>query len=319
MKTKEDKWVTTHPPLHDDDATIPGGSLLKKPTPDDTRNGVRLGRQNSLYRSDVQTSRVITGVHDVNDSTRPEENKELDLGHSLPTVYREDVLFAVSRPIEIVERCVGLRAIPPGCCPEGVTNDGNESRVLPQLERIASKISVLRLLDASSLNIIGDLVIYRTDTVMTDQRRLGGDCLGKWSSASVTLHELANPLPSPVSVVQTARPRSPPPLRRKSARQNYPRTYVTPLDPETTSNMSPYGKQYAHMRRVLTKSCRYPPDRLFPPHVVDPRQQVNHFQMLSSGAQQNLLLNSLNFPPITQSFRPFQLMPPRFPHNQPDK
>ncbi|KAG4128228.1 hypothetical protein ERO13_D09G008150v2 [Gossypium hirsutum] len=58
---------------------------------------------------------------------------------------------------------------------------------------------------------------------------------------------------------------------------------------------------------------------LFPPHVVDPRQQVNHFQMLSSGAQQNLLLNSLNFPPITQSFRPFQLMPPRFPHNQPDK
>ncbi|MBA0712301.1 hypothetical protein Golax_011411 [Gossypium laxum] len=72
--------------------------------------------------------------------------------------------------------------------------------------------------------------------------------------------------------------------------------------------------------------CPLPPPQpgggappLFPPHVVDPRQQVNHFQMLSSGAQQNLLLNSLNFPPISQSFRPFQLMPPRFPHNQPDK
>ncbi|TYJ16831.1 hypothetical protein E1A91_A09G009200v1 [Gossypium mustelinum] len=72
--------------------------------------------------------------------------------------------------------------------------------------------------------------------------------------------------------------------------------------------------------------CPLPPPQpgggappLFPPHVVDPRQQVNHFQMLSSGAPQNLLLNSLNFPPITQSFRPFQLMPPRFPHNQPDK
>lgn len=72
--------------------------------------------------------------------------------------------------------------------------------------------------------------------------------------------------------------------------------------------------------------CPLPPPQpgggappLFPPHVVDPRLQVNHFQMLSSGAQQNFLLNSLNFPPITQSFRPFQLMPPRFPHNQPEK
>ncbi|GMI99287.1 plastid transcription factor 1, TEOSINTE BRANCHED1, CYCLOIDEA AND PCF TRANSCRIPTION FACTOR 13 [Hibiscus trionum] len=62
---------------------------------------------------------------------------------------------------------------------------------------------------------------------------------------------------------------------------------------------------------------------LFPPHVADPRQQVNHFQMLSSGEQQqNLLLNSLNFPPFssaTQSITPFQLISPRFLHSQPDK
>ncbi|KAL4353577.1 hypothetical protein GQ457_06G042460 [Hibiscus cannabinus] len=62
---------------------------------------------------------------------------------------------------------------------------------------------------------------------------------------------------------------------------------------------------------------------LFPAHAADPRQQVNHFQMLSSGAQQqNLLLNSLNFPPfssVPQSITPFQLMSPRFLHSQPDK
>ncbi|XP_021297555.1 transcription factor TCP13 [Herrania umbratica] len=71
---------------------------------------------------------------------------------------------------------------------------------------------------------------------------------------------------------------------------------------------------------------------LFPPHAtasleIDPRQQVNHFQMLSSGAQ-NLLPNSLNPPPyaISQSIRPFHLsMNPRLPHShnssgsQPDK
>ncbi|KAE8733263.1 Transcription factor TCP17 [Hibiscus syriacus] len=61
----------------------------------------------------------------------------------------------------------------------------------------------------------------------------------------------------------------------------------------------------------------------FPPHPVDPRQQINHFQMLSSGAQQqSLLLNSLNFPPfssVTQSITPFQLISPRFLHSQPDK
>ncbi|KAK8533863.1 hypothetical protein V6N13_028449 [Hibiscus sabdariffa] len=63
---------------------------------------------------------------------------------------------------------------------------------------------------------------------------------------------------------------------------------------------------------------------LFPPHAVDPRQQVNHFQMLSSGAQQQnfLLNNSLNFPPfssVTQSTTPFQLISPRFLPSQPDK
>ncbi|XWS44408.1 hypothetical protein CRYUN_Cryun15aG0042700 [Craigia yunnanensis] len=72
----------------------------------------------------------------------------------------------------------------------------------------------------------------------------------------------------------------------------------------------------------------------FPPHAtssleIDPRQQVNHFQMLSSGAQ-NLLPNSLNPPAaaysISQSLRPFHLsMIPRLPNshnssgNQPDK
>ncbi|KAE8694371.1 Transcription factor TCP5 [Hibiscus syriacus] len=66
---------------------------------------------------------------------------------------------------------------------------------------------------------------------------------------------------------------------------------------------------------------RTPP--LLPPHPVDPRQQVNHFQMASSGAQQqSFLLNSLNFPPfssVTQSITPFQLISPRFLHSQPDK
>ncbi|KAE8675795.1 Transcription factor TCP17 [Hibiscus syriacus] len=61
---------------------------------------------------------------------------------------------------------------------------------------------------------------------------------------------------------------------------------------------------------------------LFPPHPVDPRQQINHFQMPSSGAQQqSLLLNSLNFPPfssVTQSITPFQLISPRFLHSHPD-
>ncbi|XWS32971.1 hypothetical protein CRYUN_Cryun22dG0037000 [Craigia yunnanensis] len=73
---------------------------------------------------------------------------------------------------------------------------------------------------------------------------------------------------------------------------------------------------------------------LFPPHAtasleIDPRQQVNHFQMLSSGAQ-NLLPNSLNPPAggysISQSIRPFHLsMTPMLPNshnssgNQPDK
>ncbi|XWS30149.1 hypothetical protein CRYUN_Cryun24cG0093000 [Craigia yunnanensis] len=71
---------------------------------------------------------------------------------------------------------------------------------------------------------------------------------------------------------------------------------------------------------------------LLPPHAtasveIDPRQQVNHFQMLSSGSQ-NLLPNSLNPPAysINQSIRPFHLsMTPRLPlsHNnsgsQPDK
>ncbi|OMO97447.1 Transcription factor, TCP [Corchorus capsularis] len=79
---------------------------------------------------------------------------------------------------------------------------------------------------------------------------------------------------------------------------------------------------------------------LFPPHAtansldnIDPRQHVNHFQMLSSGAQ-NLLPNSLNSPvaySISQSMRPFPLSmsmtpPPRLPHShnssgshQPDK
>ncbi|XVF60694.1 hypothetical protein PTKIN_Ptkin08bG0069000 [Pterospermum kingtungense] len=61
---------------------------------------------------------------------------------------------------------------------------------------------------------------------------------------------------------------------------------------------------------------------LFPPHAttsleIDPRQQVNHFQMLSSGAQ-NLLPNPLNSPayPISQSIRPFHLsMTPRLAHS----
>ncbi|XP_022773760.1 LOW QUALITY PROTEIN: transcription factor TCP13-like [Durio zibethinus] len=61
---------------------------------------------------------------------------------------------------------------------------------------------------------------------------------------------------------------------------------------------------------------------LFPPHAtasleIDPRQQVNHFQMLSSGAQ-NLLPNSLNPPAyLSQSIRPsFHLsMTPRLPHS----
>ncbi|XP_022751945.1 transcription factor TCP13-like [Durio zibethinus] len=61
----------------------------------------------------------------------------------------------------------------------------------------------------------------------------------------------------------------------------------------------------------------------FPPQTtasleIDPRQQVNHFQMLSSGAQ-SLLPNSLNPPAaaysISQSIRPFHLsMIPRL-HN----
>ncbi|KAL4368917.1 hypothetical protein GQ457_05G009820 [Hibiscus cannabinus] len=49
------------------------------------------------------------------------------------------------------------------------------------------------------------------------------------------------------------------------------------------------------------------------------RQQVNHFQMLSSAAQ-TILTNSLNPPPpysISQSIRPFHLsIIPRFPHSQ---
>ncbi|XVF14412.1 hypothetical protein REPUB_Repub09cG0056800 [Reevesia pubescens] len=61
---------------------------------------------------------------------------------------------------------------------------------------------------------------------------------------------------------------------------------------------------------------------LFPPHStasleIDPRQQVNHFQMQSSGAQ-NLLPNSFNPPAysISQSVRPFHLsMTPRLPHS----
>ncbi|XWS41002.1 hypothetical protein CRYUN_Cryun17cG0043700 [Craigia yunnanensis] len=71
---------------------------------------------------------------------------------------------------------------------------------------------------------------------------------------------------------------------------------------------------------------------LFPPHAtasleIDPRQQLDHFQMLSSGAQ-NLLPNSLNPPAysISQSIRPFHLsMTTRLPHShnnnrsQPDK
>ncbi|XVF16762.1 hypothetical protein REPUB_Repub10bG0060300 [Reevesia pubescens] len=71
---------------------------------------------------------------------------------------------------------------------------------------------------------------------------------------------------------------------------------------------------------------------LFPPHAttsleIDPRQQVNHFQMLSSGAQ-NLLSNSLNPPAysISQPIIPLHLsMTPRLPHShnssgsQPDK
>ncbi|XVF58441.1 hypothetical protein PTKIN_Ptkin07bG0067100 [Pterospermum kingtungense] len=74
---------------------------------------------------------------------------------------------------------------------------------------------------------------------------------------------------------------------------------------------------------------------LFPPHAtasleIDPRQQVNHFQMLSSGVQ-NLLPNSLNPTAAAYSLsqsmiRPFHLsMTPRLPNshnssgNQPDK
>ncbi|XVE83677.1 hypothetical protein DITRI_Ditri16bG0105800 [Diplodiscus trichospermus] len=73
---------------------------------------------------------------------------------------------------------------------------------------------------------------------------------------------------------------------------------------------------------------------LFPPHAtasleIDPRQQVNHFQMLGPAAE-NLLPNSLNPTAaaysISQSIRPFHLsMTPRLPSshnssgNQPDK
>ncbi|KAE8689258.1 Transcription factor TCP17 [Hibiscus syriacus] len=52
--------------------------------------------------------------------------------------------------------------------------------------------------------------------------------------------------------------------------------------------------------------------------ILDPRQQVNHFQLLSSDAQ-TILPSSLNPPPysISQSIRPFHLrITPRFPHSQ---
>ncbi|GMI68487.1 hypothetical protein HRI_000518000 [Hibiscus trionum] len=52
--------------------------------------------------------------------------------------------------------------------------------------------------------------------------------------------------------------------------------------------------------------------------MLDPRQQVNHFQMLSSAAQ-TILPSSHNPPPysISQSIRPFHLsITPRFPHSQ---
>ncbi|XP_022741673.1 transcription factor TCP13-like [Durio zibethinus] len=60
---------------------------------------------------------------------------------------------------------------------------------------------------------------------------------------------------------------------------------------------------------------------LFPPHAtpsleIDPRQEANHLQMLSSGAQ-NLFPNSLYPPPysISQSIRPYLSMTPRLPYS----